>query len=61
MDAFENRKLNIKSIILIAISVIFCAAVCVLLFYLNIIEAVALEQEIRCDIEEHIQKSKHST
>ncbi len=54
MDAFENRKLNIKSILLIAISVIFCAAVCVLLFYLNITEAVALEQEIRCDIEEHI-------
>lgn len=54
MDAFENRKLNIKSILLIAISVILCVAVCVLLFCLNIIEAVALEQEIRCDIEEHI-------
>jgi|GEM_PF-2474657 len=54
MNAFENRKLNIKSILLIAISVIFCAAVCVLLFCLNITKAVALEQEIRCDIEEHI-------
>ena len=54
MDAFENRKLNIKSILLIAISVIFCVAVCVLLFCLNITKAVALEQEIRCDIEEHI-------
>ena len=50
---FEKGKLNIKSIVFYAICLIICLAVCVLLFYQNITHAVALEQEIRCGIEEH--------
>ena len=55
MNAFKNsnRQLNIKSIIFYAVCAIFCIASCVLLFCTNIIHAVALEQEIRCGIEEH--------
>ncbi|MBO5213634.1 MAG: hypothetical protein J6B86_02550 [Clostridia bacterium] len=53
MNAFENRKLNIKSILFVATTAVLTAAVCVLLFCLNITPAVALEQEIRCGIEEH--------
>lgn len=53
MHAFKDRKLNIKSIIFIATMAVLCAAVCVLLFCLNITPAVALEQELRCGIEEH--------
>lgn len=54
MNAFNIKKLNIKSIAFVAVMSVFCAAVCVLLFCLNIIPAVALEQEVRCGIEEHI-------
>ena len=55
MNAFKNsnRQLNIKSIIFYAVCAIFCIASCVLLFCTNITFAVALEQEIRCGIEEH--------
>ena len=55
MNAFRNskRQLNIKSILFFAACVVFCIASCVLLFCLNITHAVALEQEIRCGIEEH--------
>ena len=55
MDAFKNikRKLNIKSIAFYAICTMVCIAACVLLFCLNITHALALEQEIRCGIEEH--------
>lgn len=53
MNAFEVKKLNIKSILFIAIMAVLSAVVCVLLFCLNITPAVALEQEIRCGIDEH--------
>ena len=55
MNAFKNsnRQLNIKSIIFYAVCAIFCIASCVLLFCTNVTHAVALEQEIRCGIEEH--------
>ena len=54
MNAFKsNRQLNIKSIIFYAVCAIFCIAFCVLLFCTNVTHAVALEQEIRCGIEEH--------
>ncbi len=54
MNAFKsNQQLNIKSIVFYAVCVIFCIASCVLLFCSNVTHAVALEQEIRCGIEEH--------
>ena len=54
MNAFKSkRQLNIKSIVFYAVCVIFCIASCALLFCSNITHAVALEQEIRCGIEEH--------
>ena len=55
MDAFKNgkRQLNIKSIIFYAVCALFCIACCVVLFCLNVTHTVALEQEIRCGIEEH--------
>ena len=53
MNAFECKKLNIKSIIFVAIMAVLGVAACVLLFCLNITPAVALEQQIRCGIEEH--------
>lgn len=49
----DKRKLNIKNIIFYAICAIVCVACCVLLFCHNITHAVALEQEIRCGIDEH--------
>lgn len=54
MNAFQNKQLNKKSIIYIASMAVLCAVVCVLLFYLNLMSAVALEQELRCGIEEHV-------
>ncbi len=55
MNAFNERKLqlNIKSIVFYAICAIICIAFCVVLFCLNITHSLALEQEIRCGIEEH--------
>ena len=55
MNAFKDsiRQLNIKSIIFYAVCVLVCIASCVLLFCANITHSVALEQEIRCGIEEH--------
>lgn len=55
MNAFKNRKLqlNIKSIMFFTVCMIFCIAFCVLLFCTNITHSVALEQEVRCGIEEH--------
>ncbi len=55
MDAFKNqkRKLNIKSILFYVFCVMLCIASCAFLFRLNITNALALEQEIRCGIEEH--------
>lgn len=54
MNAFEDKKLNIKSILFVAITAVLCAAVCVVLFFLSISSAVALEQKIRCGMEEHV-------
>lgn len=54
MNAFKKSKLNIKSILIVASTAVFCLALCVVLFCLNITSAVALEQEIRCGVEEHI-------
>ncbi len=56
MYAFKHRKkqLNIKSIILYAVCVLVCIASFVFLYYLNVTDAVALEQEVRCGMEEHI-------
>lgn len=55
MNAFKSnaRQLNIKSIVFFAVCMLFCIASCVLLFFRNVTYAVALEQEIRCGIEEH--------
>lgn len=54
MNAFKStRQLNIKGTVFFAVCVIFCIASCVLLFCSNVTHAVALEQEIRCGIEEH--------
>lgn len=47
MDAFEGKKLNIKSIVFIAVMSVLCAAVCVLLFCLNITPKLAVE---RCNL-----------
>lgn len=54
MNALKNRKMNIKSILFTAVMIAVCAATCVCLFCLNITKAVALEQELRCGIEEHV-------
>jgi len=56
MDAYENsrQKLNMKNRVFYATGALLCVAVCVFLFCLNMHHAVALEQEIRCGIEEHI-------
>lgn len=56
MCAFEKkeRHLNIKSIVFYAICILICIAACVVSFCQNITHSVALEQEIRCGIEEHI-------
>ena len=55
MNAFKTKteKLNIKSIALHTIRVIAYLSFCAFLLYANITDAVALEQEIRCGIEEH--------
>ncbi|MBQ7045121.1 MAG: Cna B-type domain-containing protein [Clostridia bacterium] len=55
MNAFKNRirQLNIKSIVFYAACVILCIAACVLMFCANITHSVALEQQIRCGIQEH--------
>lgn len=55
MNAFKSSKkqLNIKSIIFYIVCAFFVIAVCVFSFYLNITDTVALEQEIRCGIDEH--------
>ena len=55
MNAFKNSKLqlNIKSIVLYAACLVFCIIFCVFLSTANVTHAVALEQEIRCGIEEH--------
>jgi len=55
MNAFKrsDRQLNIKSIIFYAVTVLICVAACVLLLCFNITHSVALEQEVRCGIEEH--------
>ena len=59
MNAFKNnRQLNIKSIIFYAVCAIFCIASCVVLFCSNVTHAVALEQEIRCGIQEHTHNDK---
>ncbi len=55
MAAFKHgkRQLNISSIVLYAICTMVCIALCGFLFYLNVTHSVALEQEIRCGMEEH--------
>ncbi len=56
MNAFKSNRgqLNIKSILFYTIIAIFCVAVCVVLFCMNITPSVALEQELRCGIEAHV-------
>jgi len=54
MNALKSKKPNIKSIIFVVCAALLCAFVCCVIFYKNILPAVALEQEIRCDIKEHI-------
>lgn len=54
MGAFKTNKLNIKSALSVAAMAVLTAAICILLFCLNITSAVALEQELRCGMEEHI-------
>ncbi len=56
MNAFKKskQKFNIKSIIFYAIAAVFCVAVCIVSLCLNVTHSVALEQEIRCGVEEHI-------
>lgn len=54
MNAFKNKKLNIKSILFIACVSIVCLLFCGLMFYFNITPTVALEQNLRCNIEEHV-------
>lgn len=58
MNAFAKgkRKFNIKSILYGATVVIFCIAVCAVLFCLNIIPSIALEQDLRCGITAHTHK-----
>ncbi|MBE6903105.1 MAG: Cna B-type domain-containing protein [Ruminococcaceae bacterium] len=55
MDAFKSNKLqlNIRNILFYTVCTLFCVASCVFLFFLSVTHAVALEQEIRCGIEEH--------
>ncbi len=55
MSAFTRFKgqLNIKSILFYAICAVFTLVVSVFLFFLNVTHALALEQEVRCGIEEH--------
>ena len=55
MNAFKDRKrqLNIKNFLFCTVCVLFSMASCVLLFRINVTHAVALEQEVRCGIEEH--------
>lgn len=52
MGAFM-KKLNIKSILFVSLMAVLCVGICALLFCLNITPAVALEQELRCGMEEH--------
>ncbi len=54
MNALKSdRQLNIKSIASYSLCAIFCIVSCILLFCSNVTHTVALEQEIRCGIEEH--------
>lgn len=52
----KRTKLNITNFVFYVVCVLVCTAACLLLFNLNITHAVALEQEIRCGIEEHTHK-----
>lgn len=54
MNALKNRKLNIQSILLVVATVVVSLAVCLIWFGRNIPETVALEQELRCGMEEHV-------
>lgn len=53
MRADTAKKRNIKSIAFVVACVMVCIGLCVLFFCLNITPTVALEQAIRCGIEEH--------
>lgn len=46
--------MNIKSSLAFFSAALICVVACVLVFWLNIKPSVALEQELRCGIEEHI-------
>ncbi len=54
MNTAEKQKFNTKNLIFAIIAVVFCVASGVFIFFLNITPSVALEQKLRCNIEEHI-------
>lgn len=53
MRVFQNRKFNIKSVY-IAGAILASFAFCFLIFHFSILSAVALEQDVRCGMEEHV-------
>lgn len=53
MNAFKLKKLNIKSILVAVITAVFLLTAFILLFKINTLHSVALEQTLRCGIEAH--------
>ena len=58
MKEFESVKLNRKNWNLIAGIVLFFVISFVIVFCLSITPAVALEQELRCGVEEHVHQDQ---
>lgn len=54
MAAAKHRQLNIKSLLTFIGMMAVGMIMCILLLYFHVVPAVALEQELRCGIEEHI-------
>ena len=53
MNTNSKRKLNIGTILYVAGMTVASIAIAILLFYASIMPSVALEQQLRCGIEEH--------
>lgn len=53
MRANRKRKPNIGNVIVGSFAALLCVMTSVLLFYFSILPTVALEQELRCGMEEH--------
>ena len=53
MNALKKKKLNIKSILFVFFMAVVCLFACVAMFQMSITPAVALEQQLRCNISEH--------